>query len=114
KMVIVDADHPDIEDFIDWKVIEEQKVAALVAGSKLSAKHLNLIMAACREAAEGDGDPFDPAQKPRPKRPQRRGRPVAPGTDPALDARAPRGARGDDPGDPRPAGLPVRPPGLRH
>jgi ribonucleoside-diphosphate reductase alpha chain len=28
KMVIVDADHPDIEDFIDWKVIEEQKVAA--------------------------------------------------------------------------------------
>src|SRR5438067_1377849 len=32
KMVIVDADHPDIEDFIDWKVIEEQKVAALVAG----------------------------------------------------------------------------------
>src|SRR6267378_4332568 len=39
KMVIVDADHPDIEDYIDWKVIEEQKVAALVAGSKLAAKH---------------------------------------------------------------------------
>src|SRR5205814_3006438 len=36
KMVIVDIDHPDIEDFIDWKVIEEQKVAALVAGSKLA------------------------------------------------------------------------------
>jgi ribonucleoside-diphosphate reductase alpha chain len=36
KMVIVDVDHPDIEDFIDWKVIEEQKVAALVAGSKLA------------------------------------------------------------------------------
>ncbi len=35
KMVIVDIDHPDIEDFIEWKVIEEQKVAALVAGSKL-------------------------------------------------------------------------------
>ena len=35
KMVIVDTDHPDIEDYIDWKVIEEQKVAALVAGSKL-------------------------------------------------------------------------------
>ena len=28
KMVIVDTDHPDIEQFIDWKVIEEQKVAA--------------------------------------------------------------------------------------
>src|SRR5262245_21309473 len=33
KMVIVDIDHPDIEAFIDWKVVEEQKVAALVAGS---------------------------------------------------------------------------------
>ncbi|TMJ60643.1 MAG: vitamin B12-dependent ribonucleotide reductase, partial [Alphaproteobacteria bacterium] len=61
KMVIVDADHPDIEDYIDWKVIEEQKVAALVSGSKLAAKHLNQIMAACREEAE---DPFDPAKNP--------------------------------------------------
>ena len=34
KMVIVDADHPDVEDFIDWKMKEEQKVAALVEGSK--------------------------------------------------------------------------------
>ncbi len=68
KMVIVDADHPDIEDFIDWKVIEEQKVAALVAGSKLAARHLNLIMAACREAPEEGGDPFDPAQNPALKR----------------------------------------------
>ena len=68
KMVIVDADHPDIEDFIDWKVIEEQKVAALVAGSKLAAKHLNLIMAACREKPEGRRDPFDPAQNPALKR----------------------------------------------
>jgi ribonucleoside-diphosphate reductase alpha chain len=48
KMVICDIDHPDIEQFIDWKVIEEQKVAALVAGSKLSQKHLNAIMAACQ------------------------------------------------------------------
>src|SRR5438477_622262 len=65
KMVIVDADHPDIENYIDWKVVEEQKVAALVAGSKLAAKHLNLIMAACREEAE---DPFDPAKNPALKR----------------------------------------------
>jgi ribonucleoside-diphosphate reductase alpha chain len=36
KMVVVDVDHPDIENYIDWKVIEEQKVAALVAGSKAS------------------------------------------------------------------------------
>ena len=34
-MVVVDIDHPDIEAFIDWKVREEQKVAALVAGSKI-------------------------------------------------------------------------------
>jgi ribonucleoside-diphosphate reductase alpha chain len=61
KMVIVDADHPDIESYIDWKVIEEQKVAALVAGSKLAARHLNRIMAACR--AEGE-DPCDPARNP--------------------------------------------------
>ncbi len=61
KMVIVDTDHPDIEDFIDWKVIEEQKVAALVSGSRLCNKHLNLIMAACRADAE---DPFDPAKNP--------------------------------------------------
>ncbi|HYZ42175.1 MAG TPA: vitamin B12-dependent ribonucleotide reductase, partial [Stellaceae bacterium] len=57
KMVIVDIDHPDIEAFIDWKVVEEQKVAALVAGSKLAARHLNLIMAACREGT-------DPAKNP--------------------------------------------------
>src|SRR3546814_3711041 len=30
KMVICDIDHPDIEQFIDWKVIEEQKVAAQI------------------------------------------------------------------------------------
>jgi ribonucleoside-diphosphate reductase alpha chain len=48
KMVTVDLDHPDIEAYIDWKVIEEQKVAALVAGSKLCQKHLNAVMAAAQ------------------------------------------------------------------
>lgn len=43
KMVILDIDHPDIEEFIDWKVEEEQKVAALVAGSKAARKHLYAI-----------------------------------------------------------------------
>jgi ribonucleoside-diphosphate reductase alpha chain len=57
KMVIIDIDHPDIETFIDWKVVEEQKVAALVAGSKLASRHLNLIMKACREGT-------DPAENP--------------------------------------------------
>ena len=40
KMVVVDVDHPDIEDYIDWKVKEEQKVAALVTGSKICQKRL--------------------------------------------------------------------------
>ncbi len=46
KMVICDADHPDIEDFINWKVVEEQKVASLVAGSKMHERKLNAIFAA--------------------------------------------------------------------
>src|SRR4026209_2598233 len=41
KMVIVDTDHPDIEAYVDWKVVEEQKVAALVTGSEINPKHLN-------------------------------------------------------------------------
>jgi ribonucleoside-diphosphate reductase alpha chain len=58
KMVSVDIDHPDIEDFISWKSLEEQKVAALVAGSKLANRHLNAVMQAC---LEGEGDAaFDP------------------------------------------------------
>ncbi len=47
KMVTIDMEHPDIEEFINWKVIEEQKVASLVAGSKLCNYHLNAIMKAC-------------------------------------------------------------------
>ncbi|MEM8770607.1 MAG: vitamin B12-dependent ribonucleotide reductase [Pseudomonadota bacterium] len=47
KMVIVDADHPDIEAFIGWKAREEEKVAALAAGSRALAKHLPLILSAC-------------------------------------------------------------------
>jgi ribonucleoside-diphosphate reductase alpha chain len=33
KMVILDVDHPDIESFVNWKKVEEEKVASLVAGS---------------------------------------------------------------------------------
>jgi ribonucleoside-diphosphate reductase alpha chain len=59
KMVILDADHPDIEDFINWKVKEEQKVAALVAGSRLMEQHLNLIISACHEGEDDDATRFD-------------------------------------------------------
>ena len=60
KMVVVDADHPDIETYIDWKVKEEQKVAALVTGSKIDQKHLKAVLKACVNC-EGSGDDcFDP------------------------------------------------------
>ena len=61
KMVTVDIDHPDIEEFISWKMLEEQKVAALVAGSRLANRHLNAVMDACT-------DGFDPKENPRLRR----------------------------------------------
>ena len=64
KMVIVDTDHPDIEQFIDWKVNEEQKVASLVTGSKINQKHLRAMLKACVNC-EGSGDDcFDPEKNP--------------------------------------------------
>src|ERR1700732_4924921 len=64
KMVIVDADHPDIETYIDWKVKEEQKVAALVTGSKLNQRHLKAVLKACVNC-EGSGDDcFTPDKNP--------------------------------------------------
>ncbi len=68
KMVVVDIDHPDIETYINWKVKEEQKVAALVTGSKTVSKHLKAIMKAAVNC-EGDGDDcFDPNKNPALKR----------------------------------------------
>jgi ribonucleoside-diphosphate reductase alpha chain len=68
KMVVVDVDHPDIEEFIGWKVKEEQKVAALVTGSKICQKRLKGILKACVNC-EADGDKcFDPAENPALKR----------------------------------------------
>jgi len=64
KMVIVDIDHPDIEDFIDWKVIEEQKVAAMVAGSKLAERHLKAVLKACINCEGSGNDCYDPAKNP--------------------------------------------------
>jgi len=64
KMVVVDVDHPDIERYIDWKVIEEQKVANLVTGSRINQRHLKAILKACVNC-EGSGDDcFDPDKNP--------------------------------------------------
>ena len=93
KMVVVDVDHPDIEAFVDWKVVEEQKVAALVAGSKLLARHLNAIMTACHTAGLDGEARFDAKTNPELKKAVRA----------ARQALLPESAA---------AGDPVRPPGL--
>jgi ribonucleoside-diphosphate reductase alpha chain len=68
KMVVVDVDHPDIEQYIDWKVKEEQKVAALVTGSRTNQKHLKAVLKACVNC-EGSGDDcFSPEKNPALKR----------------------------------------------
>jgi ribonucleoside-diphosphate reductase alpha chain len=65
---IVDVDHPDIETYINWKVLEEQKVAALVTGSKINQKHLKAVLKACVNC-EGSGDDcFSPEKNPALKR----------------------------------------------
>jgi ribonucleoside-diphosphate reductase alpha chain len=48
KMVCLDMDHPDIDQFINWKVREEVKVAAMVEGLKALKKSDKQI----RETAE--------------------------------------------------------------
>jgi ribonucleoside-diphosphate reductase alpha chain len=60
KMVICDMDHPDIEAFIGWKAREEQKVASLVAGSRMHEKLLNAIFAAIRAWDGRAEDATDP------------------------------------------------------
>ncbi len=68
KMCVVDVDHPDIEEYVEWKVREEQKVAALVTGSKIVKKHLTAVMKACVNC-EGSGDDcFEPEKNPALKR----------------------------------------------
>ena len=59
KMVVLDLDHPDIEDFINWKVVEEEKVASIVTGSRLLNRHLNLILKAITRWSKPE-EKFDP------------------------------------------------------
>ncbi len=62
KMVTVDIDHPDIEAYINWKVVEEKKVAALATGSQIIRQHLSILMKACAPQPElaSDEERFDP------------------------------------------------------
>ncbi len=61
KMVTLDLDHPDIEEYIGWKLNEEEKVSALVAGSSMVQKHCNDVLTACWD---GDELSIDPAANP--------------------------------------------------
>ncbi len=65
KMVVVDVDHPDVEEYINWKVKEEQKVAALVTGSKICQKRLKDVMKACVNCEADDDACFDPLKNPK-------------------------------------------------
>jgi ribonucleoside-diphosphate reductase alpha chain len=61
KMVVLNADHPDIEEFVNWKVREERKVADLVIGSRVFEKHLNAIIAAAHDTRVPEHARLDPA-----------------------------------------------------
>ena len=63
KMVTLDLDHPDIEEYIDWKSSEEEKVSALVIGSNILQKNANSLMDAIWEFG-GDGGRFDQKTNP--------------------------------------------------
>jgi ribonucleoside-diphosphate reductase alpha chain len=65
KMVIVDLDHPDIEEFVEWKPREERKVAALVAGSVALERSLNVILAAANAFGMSDEARLSPKTNPK-------------------------------------------------
>ncbi len=64
KMVVVDADHPDIESYIDWKVKEEEKVASLVTGSKIVKKHMKAVLKAAVNCEGPNDDCYNPEKNP--------------------------------------------------
>ena len=64
KMVVLDLDHPDVEEFISWKVKEEQKVSDLVVGSITCEKHLNAIMQAAHDPKIPEAARLDPTLNP--------------------------------------------------
>lgn len=43
RMVLVNADHPEVEPFVKWKSDEEYKAASLITGSKVMSKLLDEI-----------------------------------------------------------------------
>src|SRR3989344_1137234 len=58
KMVCLDLDHPEIENFIWWKVREEEKVASLVAGSKILKQRLSKLI----DLAKNKSNPLEDSE----------------------------------------------------
>ena len=52
KMVILDIDHPDIEQFIRWKTLEEEKLMYIVTGSQSMRRHAQKIIEAASNPKE--------------------------------------------------------------
>ena len=73
KMVTLDIDHPDIEEFVEWKVKEERKVAALAAGSKMTRRCLKEVVSACWVQNEAEDTRFDVQKNKALKKAVRRG-----------------------------------------
>ncbi|MBX2796846.1 MAG: vitamin B12-dependent ribonucleotide reductase [Myxococcales bacterium] len=64
KMVCLDLDHPDIENFINWKVVEEQKVASMVTGSRTNERCLNAILRAVHSSGLSEPACYEPRSNP--------------------------------------------------
>jgi len=72
KMVTLDIDHPDIEEFINWKAKEERKVASIVTGSRILKRRLKEVFLACWDVGVKEGDRFDVKENTRLKKAVRR------------------------------------------
>ncbi len=57
KMVCLNLDHPEIENFIWWKTREEEKVASLVAGSKILNQKISRLIASAKNKEHPLQDP---------------------------------------------------------
>lgn len=64
KMVTLDADHPDIEAYVDWKAEEEYKVACLAAGSALIRNKMSDIEQAINAPGTDKDERYDPGRNP--------------------------------------------------
>ncbi|GHU17901.1 hypothetical protein FACS1894163_09340 [Spirochaetia bacterium] len=59
KMVTLDADHPDVEKYVNWKAGEEHKVASMVTGSSIVKKHIEGLKKALANFRGPEADKFN-------------------------------------------------------